>query len=180
MKAHGDTRFGRSPAAVLAATQANPGLYRGRNVVLSSGASNAPGQVGLVEQQIAALHAAGAAGITVLGVGSRFSGVNERLAQIAARCGAHFAGPLATGPDHVHPRSYRALAASLNSLGAGSVTPHVDDRHIDNAIRKVRHLHSLLRATERHGPHRGAQLTHDDVARHHLDNRYQSSRQQGT
>ena len=72
------------------------------------------------------------------------------------------------------------LASSLQRLGSSSVAPHVDDRHIDDAIHKVRHLHSLLRATERHGAHRGAQLTHDDGARHHLDNRYQSSRQQGT
>ena len=113
----GAVQTGAAPQAVLSSVLALPeDQVRGRDVVLSSGASNNPAQVQLVSQQIDALKAKGATSVTLMGVGDRsdLSGVNDTLAQIAQAKGARFI-PLAPGnlsPDRVHPQDYNQVASS--------------------------------------------------------------------
>jgi hypothetical protein len=77
----------------------------------------------------------------------------------------------------------KAMRGALSDIRS---TPHIDDdQHIDDAIRKARHLRDLLQSMQppgfsRHAArHRGAQLTGDDGAHHHLSDQYLSSRAQG-
>ena len=126
---------GAGPGAVLANIKAlPPGQLSGRPVVLSSGVSNNPADIGLVEQQIAALKTAGASDIRLLGVGdAKFPGVNAQLAAIAQKDGVTFTGPLQTGADGVHPVNYTGLggvtagAASTVSAGGSAVAPAAHD-----------------------------------------------------
>jgi len=86
----------------------------GRDVILSSGASNNPAQAALAADQIKALYDKGAHSVTVVGVGeqSNFAGVNTVLQQAAAKGGARFV-PLPAGTQ-VHPSrtGYNALLAA--------------------------------------------------------------------
>ena len=110
-------QIGASPQAVLASVTALPDAQvKGRDIILSSGASNNPAQVQLVSQQIQTLKAKGAASVTLMGVGDRsdLSGVNDNLMQVAQQTGARFV-PLAPGnlsPDRVHPQDYGSVATS--------------------------------------------------------------------
>lgn len=82
---------------------------RGKDVVLSSGASNDPGSASLVQQQIEALRSKGARTVRVVGVGDRpdLDGVNETLRRASEKAGGQFTGPLHDlSPDHIHPRNY--------------------------------------------------------------------------
>lgn len=123
-KGQGVTQVGLSPEKVLANINTmNPADLAGKQIVLSSGASNSPQNVGLVADQIDALKGRGVnpADIKVVGVGDRqdFAGVNEKLATIAKEKGAIFTGaldPSNLSADRVHPANYGAVRAS-------SVTP---------------------------------------------------------
>lgn len=122
--------IGASPKAVLGNVTALPGdQVNGRDVVLSSGASNDPSQAGLLEQQIKALQDKGAKSVTVVGVGDapRLQGVNDGLAATAGRFGANFV-PLDTtqlSPDRVHPtpQGYRTLLAAATPKVATDASP---------------------------------------------------------
>jgi hypothetical protein len=116
------TKIGASPSAVLAnITKADPATIKGKDITLSTGASNNPAQLALVEQQVKALKNAGAGNIKIMGVGDRpdFAGVNDKLADISKKTGATFSGPLdpaTLGPDRVHPtgKGYAAINAKEN------------------------------------------------------------------
>jgi len=136
-KAPNATTVGASPTAVLNTIENTPDdNVRGKNIVLSGGASNNPAEVALVERQIRALQEKGAANITLVGVGDRpdFAGVNERLAEIANRTGARFTGaldPRNLSSDRVHPRNYRPFTVAASggrieraSGGRASATSH--------------------------------------------------------
>jgi len=116
----GDTQIRRPPQEVLGAIKRLPeGALSGRPVVISSGASNAPTQAGMLSEQIEAAKAKGAepSRITVLGVGPRsdFKGVNERLKDIATQSGARFQPLLETDRGLVHPKDYGALLRALGT-----------------------------------------------------------------
>lgn len=147
-----DAVSGRTPAEVLAQIQGSDlSRWRGRNVLLSSGASNDPSQIGLVAQQIAALRTAGA-NPTLLGVGEGVQGygqVNKQLAAIAAGAGANFSlgRPTSTGAlegtegGRVHPGSYgtdlRDLNNNLAVIRSGTGAPHrsvTNDNSVDNDV----------------------------------------------
>jgi Transglycosylase SLT domain len=111
---------GAQPKAVLDNINAlDPAQVRGRDVVLSSGASNNPAQASLVYDQVKALKAKGANNVTVVGVGDRpdIAGANDTLALVTPRAGGRFVALPAdsVGPDHVHPTraGYNALLASV-------------------------------------------------------------------
>lgn len=106
----GRTRVGASSRMVLGYVRV--AAVGGRHVVLSSGASNSPGDLRSVEAQLAHLVNSGAR-VTLLGVGPRFAHLNGRLAALAARYGVRFQPIGATGADGVHPRSYGALARTV-------------------------------------------------------------------
>jgi hypothetical protein len=117
-----DAANSRSPQQVLDFIASRPeGYFQGKNVLLSTGASNDPSQIDRVPQQVKALQDAGAASVTILGVGTKpsLAGVNDKLAGIE---GARFAGPLANvGPDGVHPADWAAVKAQ--ALGTGTAGP---------------------------------------------------------
>jgi hypothetical protein len=74
----------------------------------------------------------------------------------------------------------RGIASAFAGDGRGiHSTPHVDDRHIDDAIRKVQHLKGLLKSMERPGFSHGASLQTEDGSMRHLDNSFGSSHRQG-
>lgn len=99
-----------SPRAVLANIQNMPAdNIAGKDVILSSGASNNPAEVGLVRGQVEALLNKGAASVTLVGVGDRKdlvdNKVNDSLKFIASQTGAQFR-PVDTkqlADDRVHP-----------------------------------------------------------------------------
>lgn len=112
------TSVGAQPQAILdQINQLPPETFKGRTVVLSTGASNNPDQVAdIVPQEINALKAKGAAGVTVVGVGTndKLAGLNDKLAQIAKENGATFAGPIqGVGSDGIHPARYQDFAHTL-------------------------------------------------------------------
>lgn len=121
---------GASPKAVLDSITGLPDdQVKGRDVVLSGGASNNPAQASLVYDQVQALKAKGANSVTVVGVGDRpdFQGVNDQLAIVSGRSGAKFV-PLDTtqlGPDRVHPtqQGYRTLLAAATPKTTTDATP---------------------------------------------------------
>jgi hypothetical protein len=91
------------------------GSVLGRDVILSSGASNDPSKVDAVAEQIAELKARGARNVMLLGVGDHpsLAGVNDTLAGIAQKTGAMFQpiDPTTLAADHIHPKDYRPLLA---------------------------------------------------------------------
>ena len=121
---------GASPKAVLDSITGLPDdQVKGRDVVLSGGASNNPAQASLIYDQVQALKAKGANSVTVVGVGDRpdFQGVNDQLAIVSGRSGAKFV-PLDTtqlGPDRVHPtqQGYRTLLAAATPKTTTDATP---------------------------------------------------------
>jgi hypothetical protein len=120
---------GRSPQAVLDYIKSLPkGSLHGKRILLSTGASNNPRQLALVEQQIDSLiREAGASSVTVLGVGQRadLGNVNQQLADITkSKQGVVFAGPLqGTGSDEIHPAGPQERVAMVD--GALTATPDV-------------------------------------------------------
>ena len=127
----GDAVKDRNPGQVLAAIN-SAGDLTGKRVVLSTGASNSVGDVGVASDQIKALEAKGAkpSDITVLGVGdhSDFSGVNDRLQRIANGAGVKFQAidPKTLSSDRVHPANYQGILGDKFTLplstGGGAVT----------------------------------------------------------
>ena len=125
--------WGRTPAQVLATLKAlNPASLRGKNVLLSGGASNDPTQVALAGEMIDFLLAAGA-NPELLGVSgiANEDKVNETLRGIATSKGVPFAPLLATGYGgrrNVHPNDYGInLAADMalirkQQAGAGTTS----------------------------------------------------------
>jgi hypothetical protein len=138
----GDTAVsGYNPQQVLDVIKQAPGSsIQGRDVVLSSGASNIAGtaldnqeQIGRIGEQIETLQQRGARSVELLGVGTapRLAGVNERLAEIASQRGAIFAGPLrSVAADQIHAannddllrqiRQAREAAPGLDNVGRGA------------------------------------------------------------
>jgi hypothetical protein len=122
----GGTGVGSAPPRDVLSTvsgEARAGVYRGQPVVLSTGASNDPGDLASVEQQVQEARGGGASSVTVLGVGpgveAKAPGTNAALQAIAARNGAQFV-PLPTGagmmsPDGVHPtaQGYATLKTAV-------------------------------------------------------------------
>jgi glycosyltransferase involved in cell wall biosynthesis len=111
---------GRQPQAVLDAIRANAGNVAGKNVILSTGASNNPKAVEAANRQIEELLKAGAKRVTVVGVGTKknLQEVNERLRDISSAHGPNvrFLGPLSgLSRDRVHPRDYKKLAEEASS-----------------------------------------------------------------
>ena len=117
---------GASPSAVRAqiAQGVQNGAYTGKDVVLSSGASNAPGDMENVEAQLKQLR--DASSVTLLGVGpaieAKNPGTNANLAKLAAQYGAKFQ-PLPgdqMSPDGVHPNAagYATLKTATAPPGA--------------------------------------------------------------
>ena len=111
---------GASPKAVLDSITGLPDeQVKGRDVVLSGGASNNPAQASLVYNQVQALKAKGANSVTVVGVGDRpdFQGVNNVLALVTGRAGGKFVplSPNLLSQDHVHPTGlgYKQLRTQL-------------------------------------------------------------------
>lgn len=87
---------------------------QGRNVILSSGASNNPEETGTVADQIKLLQDKQAQSVTLLGVGTRpdLKGVNERLGEIAKDSGVGFTGPMKdVASDQIHSSNNQALFA---------------------------------------------------------------------
>lgn len=124
---------GRMPDAVLAAIEGtNWRFIRGRTIVVSSGLSNNPDGRSYVEQQVAALQAAEAARIVIIGVGPGVrADINPWLADLAERSGPQviFAGPLEppavtvwqTGAlPGVHPVDYSEVVDQINAALAAS------------------------------------------------------------
>ena len=129
----GTARVNAPPSEVLRRINdyitANPGDLKGKNVLLSSGASNNPDDVYIVGAQLLALKDAGA-NVTVLGVGTKssFVGVNDKIKEFANATGANFVPLANVGADGVHPTNYRAvLSAATGSPvpanAAGTGTP---------------------------------------------------------
>lgn len=121
-------KVGDSPQAVLDRINGLPeDGVKGHTVLLSSGASNNPQQLTLVQQQIKALMDRGAAGVRLYGVGPAVgNGVNDGLRQIAADTGATFSPLPQTGKDGVHPASYRIAGSRAQVQGqASSVSPSI-------------------------------------------------------
>jgi hypothetical protein len=130
---HGHTiaKQGIGPSAVLSNINAlltsNPTVLRGQAVALSGGVSNNPSQIGDVATQISALTQSGAS-VVLIGVsityhegGATGANLNAELGQIADTAGAAFAGGFESGPDNVHPKSYRAvLQQAIAAMRASS------------------------------------------------------------
>jgi hypothetical protein len=124
---------GAQPSAIRStiAQAASKGAYQGQPVVLSSGASNAPGDMTNIEAQLDALKNGGASGITLLGVGpgveSKAPGTNAKLEALAQKYGAQFV-PLPAGQmsgDGVHPTGagYKTLLAAATPKTMTDATP---------------------------------------------------------
>ena len=110
---------GADPDQVLDSINALPvqgGIAPGQPVVLSTGLSNNPTKLDVVQQQLDSLKARGVTDVRLLGVGNRpdLAPVNNQLAAIAAKNpGVTFTGAIPAGPDGVHP-----VAAGYRGLGA--------------------------------------------------------------
>ncbi len=131
-----DAAAGRSPQEVLTfigdALKYDPDYFRGKNVLLSSGTSNNPAQIGLVSEQMKALKEAGAAQVKLVGVGNRpgteggqqydLRPYNPMLAKAAGE--GNFLGAL---PAVVHPDTnyYRNTMRGLGNAPAASGDPVV-------------------------------------------------------
>lgn len=125
----GDTAVsGYSPEKVLdVISRSSDENIQGKNVVLSTGASNNPAQLDLIPQQIDALKARGAASVTLMGVGAagKLAGVNDKLQQLATDSGATFSGPLRkVAGDGIHSSDPRAeLAAVQAAMTSAQAAP---------------------------------------------------------
>lgn len=124
----GNAVGGRTSDQVLAALQADAEKLRGRQIILSTGASNDLNtnlgfQPQNIRKQLDILKGVGAK-VVVLGVGSGvrdFGRVNAQLAQIAGDYGAPFTGELEeTGGGRVHPRDYGPVLEHAQRAAAGS------------------------------------------------------------
>lgn len=128
----GTTRVGAPTAEVLRrirdALVADPDAVRGKNVLLSTGASNSPGDLGPIADQIAALKGSGAASVEALGLGPRpdLKAIEPRLREIVEKAGGRFVplDPRFFGRDQVHPtRDWRGAARA-----AQEAVPHQEAR----------------------------------------------------
>ena len=98
------------------------GALGGKQVVISTGLSNSgtPQQrqadLAVVQQQVDAARAKGAASVVLAGVGdARFPGINAGIADIATRNNAAFTGPAPVADAagvHPRPNGYRAMLAA--------------------------------------------------------------------
>jgi hypothetical protein len=115
-----DAVVGRSPTQILRAIRniatKTPDALRGRDVILSTGASNNTQDVALAREQIKVLKQAGAR-VVMVGVGNRqdfvAADINKNLAQIAQDEHVVFTGaldPATLRRDHVHPTKEGATA----------------------------------------------------------------------
>lgn len=119
----GTGMIGAQPSAIRATiAQGNQGnAFQGRDVVLSTGASNAPSDATNIEGELQNLKDGGAGSVTILGVGpgieAKTPGTNALLAKLADKYGARFV-PLPVGQmsaDGVHPNAlgYKSLRNQL-------------------------------------------------------------------
>jgi hypothetical protein len=126
----GDTLEGRSSAAVLGVIRSqleqNQNALRGETVVLSSGASNSPGDLASVREQVRLLNSAGAR-VVLLGAGSRsdLAHVNRELATIASTGGATFMPLANVSGDGVHPTGdgYRQMSRTISGAMTAAAPP---------------------------------------------------------
>jgi len=124
----GSGEIGARPGTVLATVtgEAKAGVYRGQPVVLSTGASNDPGDLASVEQQVQEARGGGASSVTVLGVGpgveAKAPGTNAALQAIAQRNGAQFV-PLPTGPGMISPDGVHPTAQGYATLKTAVAPP---------------------------------------------------------
>lgn len=96
----------------------------GKDIILSSGASNNPGETGTLAYQIKELKDKQAQSVTVLGVGTRpdLAGVNERLAEISKENNVNFAGPMKdVAGDKIHSSNNQALLEQAKLAWQGNV-----------------------------------------------------------
>ena len=125
---------GASPDAVLARLRdpntTSDAQIRGRNIVLSSGASNDPEHAQLLAMQLQTLKDRGAGAVTVLGVGPGVKNaetVNAQLKQIAERNGAKFVALPSDqmSKDGIHPTAegYATLRAQAVPSQAAPAAP---------------------------------------------------------
>lgn len=116
--APGSARVGAPTSEVLRRINnmvaTDPESFRGKNVLLSTGASNSPNDLAPVADQLNALKAAGA-NVTMLGVGPKFPGVNDKLQTMATQAGVNFTPLANVGSDGVHPTDYRAVVQAASS-----------------------------------------------------------------
>ena len=128
----GDAVVGRKPGDVLDVIHNYKGDLTGKPIVLSSGASNDPTNVGLAQDQINELikHGAKPSDITLLGVGDRkdLGGVNPSLEAIANKAGVKFQpidpGNLST--DRVHPANYQKVFGGAHGDISGGPAANID------------------------------------------------------
>ena len=116
----GNTLVGRNPQAVLDeinSDRVNPADLSGKQIVLSTGISNDPKSVGLVQDQIDALKKKGVdpSNIIVTGVGSRqdIAAASPALQKIVKDNGIKYGGDFKAGADQVHPENYDTYRASF-------------------------------------------------------------------
>lgn len=121
----GTARVGASPSAVLDNINSLDDEVKGKTVYLSSGVSNNPGQIGLVDKQRQALLDKGAGRVVLVGTGSR-----KDLAPLNSSLGTT---PLETGPDGVHPANYGSLWSQLSGGFAGKIRD-LGERSADTAV----------------------------------------------
>jgi len=130
----GDTKVGRTPQQVYDVLHALPdGSLAGKPVVISTGLSNSPKDVGYAFSQISEAIKKGAkpSDITVMGVGDRadFAGLNDRIKKFANETGAKFqpVDPSKLSPDRVHPASYSGLLGDVAPAAASGKKYSGDD-----------------------------------------------------
>lgn len=124
-KFEGDTANGRNPGAILEAIEGKD--WRGKNVILSTGVANDPGQIAIVGQQVERLKAKGAIDVMVVGVGPKYGDADAKLAAIAKEKGVSFT-PLEAGgagyqKDGVHLASYGGLTRAIVGAGGAPSAP---------------------------------------------------------
>jgi hypothetical protein len=118
----GDAVEGRSPSQILLAIGKFPrDSLKGKNILLTVGAGNAPKEVDqFVPLQMDYLIEAGVGKVTVMGVSERRRDIdgksmNVKIKKITKDHGFIYGGPVSnTGPDRIHPKNMDGYAALVN------------------------------------------------------------------
>jgi Transglycosylase SLT domain len=147
----GNTQIGAAPSWVLDQIQKNSDAINGKHVYLSSGAINNPGQINLVDQQLAALKKAGASDVTLLGVGNKNTTLNATLEASARNGGYKFAGGFDAGRDGIHPADYGGYYKSFSSPSA-SPSPSPSPTDLPSNLWTLPRFQRGILAAEGSGP----------------------------
>lgn len=116
-KGDGNTKVGASPKYIAdeisKALKANKDIFKGKDVILSSGYSNNNQDLKSVAEQLKMLNDAGA-NVRLLGVAKNFKGdkalgtkMNSDLEALAKKMGVKFTGGFDASKDNVHPSAYK-------------------------------------------------------------------------